>query len=125
MPAIIISLIIWAGVVTYSYFGMRGPSRVTEFFILGLFIAIVLGGSQAISRSLFAQMVPKNREAEFFAIYEISERGTSWLGPLVFGITNQLLLNLRPAIFSLIAFFVVGLVILLFVNEKKAIADTR
>ena len=123
--AIIVSLIIWAGVVTYSYFGMRGPSRVTEFFILGLFIAIVLGGSQAISRSLFAQMVPKNQEAEFFSIYEISERGTSWLGPLVFGITNQIALSLRPAIFSLIAFFVVGLVVLLFVNEKKAIADTN
>jgi MFS transporter, UMF1 family len=124
-PAIIVSLVIWAGVVTYSYFGMRGPTRVTEFFILGLFIAIVLGGSQAISRSLFAQMVPKNKEAEFFAIYEISERGTSWLGPLVFGITNQIALSLRPAIFSLIAFFGVGLIILLFVNEKKAIADTR
>ena len=123
--AIVVSLAIWGGVVVYAYGGMKGDSRVTEFFILGLFIAIVMGGSQAISRSLFAQMVPKEKEAEFFSIYEISERGTSWLGPLVFGITNQVLLNLRPAIFSLIFFFGVGLVLLLFVNEKKAIADAR
>lgn len=123
--AIIISLVIWSGVVIYSYGGMQGDSRVTEFFILGLFIAIVLGGSQAISRSLFAQMVPKNKEAEFFSIYEISERGTSWLGPLVFGITNQVLGSLRPAIFSLIFFFVVGLIILPFVNERKAIEDSK
>lgn len=123
--AILLSLVIWSGVVIYSYGGMKGDSRATEFFVLGLFIAIVLGGSQAISRSLFAQMVPKNKEAEFFSIYEISERGTSWLGPLVFGITNQVLHDLRPAIFSLIFFFIVGLALLLFVNEKKAIKDTK
>ena|ERR1700752_1706059 len=123
--AIIVSLVIWAAVVIYSYGGMRGGSRATEFFILGMFIAIVLGGSQAISRSLFAQMVPKNKEAEFFSIYEISERGTSWLGPMVFGIANQLFHNLRIAILALIFFFVVGLILLPFVNEKKAIEDAK
>ena len=123
--AIIISLVIWAGVVIYAYGGMRGDTREIEFFVLGTFIAIVLGGSQAISRSLFAQMVPKNKEAEFFSIYEISERGTSWLGPMVFGITNQLFHNLRIAILVLIFFFVVGLILLPFVNEKKAIEDAK
>jgi MFS transporter, UMF1 family len=121
--AIIISLVIWAVVVIYAYVGMRGDTRVVEFFILGMIIAIVLGGSQAISRSLFAQMVPKNKEAEFFSIYEISERGTSWLGPLVFGIANQVFRDLRIAILVLIFFFIVGLCILPFVNEKRAIAD--
>jgi hypothetical protein len=76
--AIIVSLVIWSGVVIYAYSGMKGDSRATEFMILGAIIALVLGGSQAISRSLFAQMIPKNKEAEFFSIYEISERGTSW-----------------------------------------------
>jgi UMF1 family MFS transporter len=117
--AIIVSLVIWAGVVIYSYGGMKGEHRATEFFILGMFIAVVLGGSQAISRSLFAQMIPKNKEAEFFSIYEISERGTSWLGTLVFGIAVTVFKSLRPAIFSLIIFFVVGLVLLPFVNEKE------
>src|SRR5512140_2431950 len=56
--AIIISLVIWSFVVIYAYFGLRGDSRVVQFMLLGVVIAIVLGGSQAISRSLFAQMIP-------------------------------------------------------------------
>ncbi|HSO13487.1 MAG TPA: MFS transporter [Anaerolineales bacterium] len=123
--AIIVSLVIWAGVVIYAYSGMKGESRGTEFFILGVIIAIVLGGSQAISRSLFAQMIPKSKEAEFFSIYEISERGTSWLGPMIFGIANQVFGNLRIAILALIFFFVVGLILLPFVNDRKAIEDVR
>ena len=123
--AIIVSLVIWSGVVIYAYGGMRGDSRATEFMILGGIIALVLGGSQAISRSLFAQMIPKNKEAEFFSIYEISERGTSWLGTLVFGIAVTIFGNLRIAILALIFFFVVGLAILPFVNTDKAMEDAR
>jgi len=123
--AILISLVIWAAVVIYAYFGMRGDSRVTEFWILGACIALVLGGSQAISRSLFAQMVPPGKEAEFFSIYEISERGTSWSGPLIFGVVNQWRGSLRPAILSLIFFFVVGVILLAFnVNVPRAIAES-
>lgn len=123
--AIIVSLIIWAGVVIYAYGGLKGESRATEFFILGMFIAVVLGGSQAISRSLFAQMIPNSKEAEFFSFYEISERGTSWIGPLVFGLANQIYGDLRIAILSLILFFVMGLLLLPRVNIEKAIADAR
>jgi len=123
--SIIVSLVIWSIVVVYAYGGMKGDTRVTEFIILGIFIALVLGGSQAISRSLFAQMVPKSKEAEFFSIYEISERGTSWLGPMIFGLANQIFGNLRIAILVLIFFFVVGLILLPFVNDKKAIEDVK
>jgi hypothetical protein len=123
--AIIVSLVIWAGVVIYAYGGLKGESRVMEFYILGIFIAIVMGGSQAISRSLFSQMIPKNKEAEFFSVYEISERGTSWLGTMVFGIANQVFGDLRIAILLLILFFVVGLIILPFVNTERAIADAQ
>lgn len=123
--SILVSLVIWAGVVIYAYGGLRGDSRVVEFWILGTFIAIVMGGSQAISRSLFAQMVPEKKEAEFFSIYEISERGTSWLGPMVFGMANQIFGNLRIAILALIFFFVAGLLILPFVNVGKAMEDVK
>jgi len=131
--ALILSLVIWAGVVIYAYFGMRDravmpglgiPRAEFEFWVLSAFIATVLGGSQALSRSLFAQMVPKGQEAEFFSIYEISESGTSWLGPLIFGVVNQAIGNLRPAILSVIVFFAVGLVILPFVNTKRAHAES-
>ncbi|MEJ5223433.1 MAG: MFS transporter, partial [Anaerolineales bacterium] len=105
--------------------GLYGETRVLQFWVLGFFIALVMGGSQAISRSLFAQMIPAGKEAEFYSFYEISERGTSWIGPLIFGLMNQLFGSLRPAILSLIFFFVAGLLILPFVNVQKAIADVR
>ncbi len=127
------SLVIWAAVVIYAYFGLQGdelvfgmmPRREFEFWLLGAAIALVLGGSQAISRSLFARMIPPGKEAEFFSIYEVSERGTSWLGPLLFGLVNDVFANLRLAILSLIVFFVVGLSLLVFwVNVDRAINES-
>jgi UMF1 family MFS transporter len=123
--SIVFSLFIWAGVVIYAYGGMYGETRLAQFFVLGGFIALVMGGSQAISRSLFAQMIPAGREAEFYAFYEVSERGTSWIGPLIFGLVNQVFGSLRPAILSLIFFFVAGLIVLPMVNTSKAIADAK
>jgi len=111
--------------VIYAYGGLQGESRVTEFFILGIFIALVLGGSQAISRSLFAQMIPEGREAEFYSFYEVSERGTSWTGPLIFGLANQIAHSLRWGILALIVYFFAGLLILPFVNVRKAMEDVK
>jgi MFS transporter, UMF1 family len=123
--SIIVSLVIWSGVVIYAYGGLQGESVVLQFFIMGMFIALVMGGSQAISRSLFAQMIPDGKEAEFYSFYEISERGTSWIGPLIFGLANQLFGSLRYGILSLIFFFIAGLIILPFVKVDKAIADVK
>lgn len=130
--ALVISLFIWSAVVIYAFLGMRDyeasalgiPQAELEFWVLGAFIALVLGGSQALSRSLFAQMVPANKEAEFFSIYEISERGTSWLGPFLFGFVNQVVGNLRPAILSVVLFFVIGLAILITVNVAQAARES-
>jgi UMF1 family MFS transporter len=123
--SILISLVVWVGVTIFAYFGLKGDTRVLQFWILGFFIALVMGGSQAISRSLFSQMVPGGKEAEYFSFYEISERGTSWIGPMLFGVVNQMFGSLRPAILSLIFFFVMGLILLPFVNVNKAIEDVK
>lgn len=123
--SIMVSLVIWSAVVIYAYGGLRGESRITEFFVLGIFIALVLGGSQAISRSLFAQMIPKGREAEFYSFYEVSERGTSWTGPLIFGLANQMFGSLRYGILALIFYFIAGLIVLPFVNVRKAMDDAK
>ena len=123
--SIVVSLLIWSGVVIYAYGGLQGDSVVIQFFIMGMFIALVMGGSQAISRSLFAQMIPDGKEAEFYSFYEISERGTSWIGPLIFGLANQIFGSLRYGILSLIFFFIAGLIILPFVKVDKAIADVK
>ncbi len=123
--AILISLVIWLGVVLYAYGGLKGDTRVLEFVLLGAVIALVLGGSQAISRSLFAQMIPTGKEAEFYSFYEVSERGTSWTGPLIFGLVNQWFGSLRYGILALIFYFMAGLIILPFVNVGKAMEDVK
>ncbi|MFZ0428279.1 MAG: MFS transporter, partial [Acidobacteriota bacterium] len=107
--SIMLSLGIWSGAVIYAFFLLRDER---QLFVLGFLIALVLGGSQALSRSLFAQMIPARHEAEYFAFYEISDRGTSWIGPLVFAGAVQITGSQRSAILSLIAFFVIGLVLL-------------
>jgi len=123
--SIVVSLVIWLGVVIFAYGGLKGDSRVLQFFILGAFIALVMGGSQAISRSLFAQMIPTGKEAEFYSFYEVSERGTSWTGPLIFGLVNQWFGSLRFGILALIFYFIAGLIVLPFVNVKKAMEDVK
>lgn len=129
---IFLSLIVWSGVTIYAFSAMKSTAiflgmeqRHLEFWVLGFVIALILGGSQALSRSLFSQMIPTGQEAEFYSFYEISERGTSWIGPLIFGIVNQLTGSLRYGILSVIFFFIAGLVILPFVNVVKGMADVK
>jgi UMF1 family MFS transporter len=81
-------------------------------------VAVVLGGTQALSRSLFSQMIPKGREAEYFSLYEISDKGTSWLAPLIFALALQFTGSYRIAILSLLVFFIAGLLVLLRVDPK-------
>jgi MFS transporter, UMF1 family len=92
------------------------------FVALGGGIGLVLGGSQALSRSLFSQLIPKGREGEYFGLYEISDKGTSWLGPLLFGLAYDVTRSYRVAIVSLLVFFVVGMALLLAVPMRRAIA---
>jgi len=106
--------------VIYGYFMPAGVPA--QFFLLAAIIAVVLGGSQAISRSVFSLMIPKGQEAEYFGIYEVSERGTSWLAPFLFGLAYQLTDSYRVAIISLIIFFVAGFALLLFVDVRPAAA---
>ena len=118
--AILLSLIIWSAIVVYAYGYLES---LTQAYIMSGAIGFVLGGSQALSRSLFSQMIPTGRESSFFGIYEISERGTSWIGPIVFGLVAQLTNSYRPAILALVAFFVVGSFILAFVDTQRAIDE--
>lgn len=115
---ILVSLAIWSGIVIYAYGFL---DNTTQAMIMAVFIGLVLGSAQALSRSLYSQMIPKDRESAFFGLYEISEKGTSWLGNLVFAIVIGLTGSYRQAILALIFFFVVGSTILLFTNTTKAI----
>lgn len=118
--AILISLVIWSVIVIYAYGFLE---TMTQAYIMSGAIGFVLGGSQALSRSLFSQMIPIGRESAFFGIYEISERGTSWIGPIVFGLVVQMTNSYRPAILALIVFFIAGSIILFFTDTAKAIHE--
>lgn len=119
--AILLSLVIWSGLVIYAYAFLYTEA---QLFVLGFVLALVLGGSQALSRSLFSQMIPMNHEAEYFGFYEISERGTAWIGPALFGLAVQITGTQRVAIISLIFFFVVGLILLSRVDVRRAMIES-
>ena len=114
-------LVLWCVVVSLGYVLPAG--RFAPFLALAALIGIVLGGTQALSRSLYSQMIPRGREAEYFSLYQACERGTSWLGTLVFGLVYQLSDSYRYAIVALVAFFVVGGALLALVDVRRAIHD--
>jgi UMF1 family MFS transporter len=117
---IILSLIIWCAIVIYAYAFLA-----TKFqaWFMGAAIGLVLGSAQALSRSLYSQMIPVGRESSFFGLYEISEKGTSWMGQLLFTIIVGATGSFRHAILALIVFFVAGSIILLFTDTAKAIHE--
>ncbi|HRA67340.1 MAG TPA: MFS transporter [Caldilinea sp.] len=119
--AILLSLVIWTGVAIYAFSPLLETGR--QFFLLGAVIALVLGGSQALSRSLFSQMIPQGQETEYFSLYEISERGTSWLGPLFFGLAIQFTGSYRVAVLAVGIFFIAGLILLPLVDVRRAILE--
>ncbi len=115
---IIVCLAIWSGIVIFAYGFLQSTFQAQ---IMAVFIGLVLGPTQALSRSLFSQMIPKSRESAFFGLYEISEKGTSWIGNLVFAVVVGTTGSYRQAILALIVFFVGGMIILLLTNTAKAI----
>ena len=96
---------------------------VVLFLALGTAIAVVLGGTQALSRSFFSLLIPHGREGEYFALYNACERGTSWFGTFLFGLVFQVTGSYRPAIVALVVFFVLGAVFLLRLEPQRGIRE--
>jgi UMF1 family MFS transporter len=116
---VLVSLVAWTVVVLASYTLQTGSA--VEFVLLAAVIGTVMGGTQALSRSLFSHLVPRDRTAEYFGFYEISDKGTSWLGPFVFAFALQVTDSYRSAIVSLVVFFVAGFALLLTVDIPRGI----
>jgi len=114
-------LAMWMVVVTVGYF--IPAHNVGLFMALAVGIGLVMGGTQALSRSFFSLLIPRGREAEYFSLYQACERGTSWLGTLVFGLVHQWTHSYRPAIFALIIFFAVGGALLWRVDPRRGIEE--
>lgn len=114
--AVMLSLAVW----TLLMCGVFLVKTTAHYFVAAALVAVVMGGSQALSRSLYSIMIPKGKEAEYFSLYEISDKGTSWLAPLLFGLMLQFTGSYQLSILSLIVFFVMGLIVLSRVNVQRA-----
>jgi UMF1 family MFS transporter len=111
----------WMGIVVAALF--LPEKNVPLFLAVAVGIGIVMGGTQALSRSFFSLLIPRGREGEYFALYAAAERGTSWFGTLLFGVTFQLTDSYRPAILALIVFFVLGAFFLLRLDPERGIRE--
>jgi UMF1 family MFS transporter len=111
----------WMAIVVIAMF--LPEKNVALFLAVGIAIGVVLGGTQALSRSFFSLLIPRGREGEYFALYNAFERGTSWFGVLLFGVVFQVTGSYRPAIVSLIVFFVLGAIFLLRLDPERGIEE--
>ena len=119
--SILLSLGIYTLIAVSGYF----LQTALHFWILAFMVAMVQGGSQALSRSLYGVMTPKAKTAEFFGFYDVSSKFAGIIGPLVFGLVGQLTGSSRLGIVSLVVFFVVGGLLLAWVKEQEGIRVAR
>ncbi|HEY0950724.1 MFS transporter [Nocardioides sp.] len=118
---ILAGLFVWLAVVVAGWLTPEGSLPL--FLLLAFGIGIVLGGTQALSRSFYSQLIPRGREAEYFSLYQACERGTSWIGTLIFGLVHQWTDSYRPALLALVVLFVVGIAFLLRVDPERGIRE--
>ncbi len=116
-----VSIYISLGVYTLISIGGYFMTTPVHFWLLGFSVALVQGGSQALSRSLFGRMVPKSQSAEFFGFFSVSAKIAGIVGPLVFALVSQAMGNSRLGIVSLIFFFIAGGLLLTRVDEQEGI----
>ena len=119
--AIFLGLAVYTVIATLGYF----MKTAAHFFLLAGLVGMVQGGTQALSRSLFAALVPAHKSGEFFGFYSVFEKFSSVLGPLLFAGTIAVTGSSRNAILSVIAFFVVGAFLLALVDVEEGRAAAR
>lgn len=112
---------VWIAIIVVAFF--LPAENVPLFLLIAVAIGLVLGGTQALSRSFFSLLIPRGREGEYFALYNACERGTSWLGTFVFAVVFQLTDSYRPALLALIGFFVLGAFFLLRLDPERGIRE--
>ena len=118
---------VFLGLIVYTLISISGYFMETSlhFWILAFFVGTVQGGTQALSRSIFGSMLPRDKTAEFFGFYGMSSKFAGIVGPLVFALVSQATGSSRLSIISLILFFTVGGVLLWFVDVEKGISQAR
>lgn len=113
--SILLGLVVYLGITLTAYF----MTNIVHFMVLAAMVGMVMGGTQALSRSLFASMIPRHRSAEFFAFYGVFEKFAGIVGPALFAGMIAATGSSRGAILALDAFFIAGGALLLFVNVDE------
>jgi UMF1 family MFS transporter len=113
--SVILALFIYAIIAVWGFF----LDSTIEFWFLAWLVAIVQGGSQALSRSLYAAMSPAAKSGEFFGLFGVMEKFSAILGPILFAAAGAIFASSRPAILSLIVFFIIGIALLRLVDVDK------
>jgi MFS transporter, UMF1 family len=111
-PAVFLSIVVYTIVSVIGYF----LEHTWQFFLLAFLVGMVQGGSQALSRSLFARMIPKERSSEYFGFFSVFEKFGQIFGPAVFAAAVMISGSSRTAVLSVILFFVVGALLLIRVD---------
>jgi UMF1 family MFS transporter len=117
-PAILWSISLWSGVLAWGFFIPAGQA--VPFFVLAGLIGLVLGGTQALSRSLFGSMIPEDASAEFYGFFSVFEKFLAILGPFIFFTVDRITGSSRGAVLSLVVFFVIGGLLLARVDVAAA-----
>lgn len=113
---ILISIVGYIAITVYGAF----MDQLYQFFVLAFFVGLFQGGIQALSRSYFAKLVPKEKCNEFFGVYDICGKGAAVLGPALMGAATAISGSPRWGVSSLILFFIIGAVILFLLPKNKA-----
>lgn len=113
--SIFLALAVYAGISVVGYF----MKNATHFLLLAILVGMVQGGAQALSRSLFASLIPKHKSGEFFGFFAVVEKFAGIFGPLLYGGIILMTGSARNAILSIISFFVIGGILLCFVNVAE------
>jgi UMF1 family MFS transporter len=119
--SITLSLLIYTAIAVVGYF----MSEEWHFLLLGFGVAMVQGGSQALSRSLIGQLMPKSKTAEFYGFFSVSEKFNTVVGPFIMALVTDLTGDSRWGIISLVIFFVVGIIMLRGVNIERGIKQAQ
>jgi len=117
-PAILWSISLWTVVLAWGYFIPAGEEA--PFFVLAALIGLVLGGTQALSRSLYGSMIPEEASAEFYGFFSVFEKFSAILGPFIFFTVDRITGSSRGAVLSLVVFFLIGGLILSRVDVDEA-----
>jgi UMF1 family MFS transporter len=120
-PCVLFCIVSYFAIVAFAY----QMQTATEFYVLALGVAMVQGGAQALSRSLFSSLIPRQRSGEFFGLFAVGEKFAGIFGPALFTLAERMSGESRGAILSLLLFFGVGGALLVRVNVRAGQAAAR